>query len=385
MRPTILFLCLILVNINVFAQISASPPPPRVVTGDSHRNNYILKEDGFQIDFPAKPVRTISSIDTAFGKTNMVNYKLAASLAFYGVSIIDFPTVIEDKTEINLRLDALRIGLLKEPQSRLISETEISFGGNVGREFVLENTETTLTVRALFIKQRFFQLTIATKGSLLRSSDRVKNFNKKTTEKYINSFYVTDLAAPSMTAAELPKDFGIEIKNEKFSSKFLGFSMNVPQNWTIVEKEQTEMFKDLSAQKFENSTAKIDESLAFSLKNTEFLLVATKTQLESSVSSASLLIAAEKVSFPNFVPLKMVEAYSKNYIEASEKVLGKPGSTKLSGVDFAWIEIGDAKLNSRKRIYIANRKGIALEIFLIYQKEDELNILLDSLQSVKFE
>jgi hypothetical protein len=57
---------------------------------------------------------------------------------------------------------------------------------------------------------------------------------------------------------------------------------------------------------------------------------------------------------------------------------------KLGGVDFAWIEVENAAQAYKQRIYIANRKGIAFQILLIYRAESELKTLLESMQTIKF-
>lgn len=237
MRLLFLFSFIALIGVNVGAQ-KASQPPRRANLTETSKADFILKEDGFSIDFPAKPSRETSSIDTAFGKAKMVGYKLPSALVFYGVNYIDFPTIISDKTEIALRFDAVKAGLLANKDFRLLSETEISFGDYPGVEYVFDSKETTATMRCLFIKQRFFQITVITKGSLINSTERVKNFNRKTTEKFINSFSANEPPPPALNAVELPKDFGIEIKNKTFSSQFLGFSVNLPKDWFVLEKER---------------------------------------------------------------------------------------------------------------------------------------------------
>ncbi len=89
MRLATLTICTILLSINIYPQRNESPR--REITVAAERVD-VLKTDGFKIDFPARPTRTVSTIDTAFGKTNMVNYQLATNLVYYGVTFIDFPT-----------------------------------------------------------------------------------------------------------------------------------------------------------------------------------------------------------------------------------------------------------------------------------------------------
>lgn len=379
MRFAALFLFII-----IFGSVTrAQKAPARVET--LTESSFISKKDGFQIDFPARPARTVSSIDTAFGKTEMVSYKLATSLAYYGVDFIDFPTIINDKAEIALRFESVKAHLTKDAQYRLISETEISFGGNPSVEYVLGNKDTTTTIRGLFMKQRFFQMTVVTNGNPISSTERVKNFNQKATEKFIKSFFVNDLPPPKMAAVKLPKDFGITVENNSFSSKFMGFSLKLPLDWNVVETEQNGLIKDLSAQTAEKYPSRLKNSVAFSFENTEILLVSTKTKMDASVNSSVFMIAAEEVSFPNFSLMKVAEKFVKTYADIGRKVLKTPEVVKINGFDFVWSEIENTELKSKQRLYIANRNGIALEIMLIYQDAAQLKEMLDSLATIKFE
>jgi len=382
MRLATLTICTILLSINIYPQRNESPR--REITVAAERVD-VLKTDGFKIDFPARPTRTVSTIDTAFGKTNMVNYQLATNLVYYGVTFIDFPTVISDKAEIDLRFDGVKAALLKNAESRLISETEIFFGDNPGREYVIEDKLTTATIRGLFIKQRFFQLTVVTKGKLSRATQRLRDFNHKTVEKFINSFSVTELPTPKTTAVELPKNFGIKIDGSFFTSDFFRFSVRLPENWNIVKEEQADLIKDLSVQDTEDSTEKLRKSLDLSLNNTEILLFMTKSNLETSAANnAVFAIAAEKVSFPNFLPLRIAENYLKTFLDNGEKILKTPSSIKLGGADFVWVETENVEKKFKQRLYVANRKGIAFQLLLNYRNDVELKIMLDCLQTIRF-
>jgi hypothetical protein len=283
-----------------------------------------------------------------------------------------------------LRFDSVKAALLKAPDSRLINEVEISFGGNPGAEFEIENKDTTITTRVLMIDQRFFQLTVVNRGRTSQATERVRNFNRKNIDRFINSFSVTQLPAPKIAAVELPPDFGIKIQDDTFTSDFFGFSIKLPTAWKIVEKEQTNVYKDLSVMSAENASENVKKSLDVSLKNTEILLMMTKSQVDSSINEAVFAISAEKVSFPNFLPVKVAESFVKTFTDQDKIVMKSPTSITLSGVDFAFVEINNVEKNYKERIYFANRKGIAFEILLIYKTEEDLKTLTDSLQTMKF-
>lgn len=382
MKLKVLFFCTVLLSNAIYAQ--KNPPPPRREITVATEQTDVLKTDGFKIKFPAKPTRSVAPIDTAYGKTNMVSYRLMTNLTFYNVNYLDFPTVITDKNEISLRFDGVKAALTKDAADRLISETEISFGGSPGVEYVIESKDTTLTTRCLFIQQRFFQLVIVTKGRQGKSTARVNDFNRKNVEQFFNSFYVNELPKPQTIAVELPKDFGVEINNSIFTSRFFGFSIKLPENWRVVEAEQTNILKDLSVQEAGNSSEKIQKFLDLSLKNTEILLFMTKADVNATVNTSVFSIAAERVSFPNFDPKAIADSFLKNFLENDEVILKKTSVTKIGKVDFFWFEIENREKNIKKRFYFANRKGIAFQLLLIYQNESELRIMMDSLSTVKF-
>lgn len=382
MKLKVLFFCLVLLGNTIYAQ--KNPPPPRREITVATEQTDVLKTDGFKIEFPAKPTRSVAPIETAYGKTNMVSYRLMTNLTFYNVNYLDFPTEITDKTEISLRFEGVKAALTKDAADRLISETEISFGGSPGVEYVIESKDTTLTTRCLFIQQRFFQLVVVTKGRQSKSTVRVNDFNRKNVEQFFNSFYVNELPKPQTIAVELPKDFGVEINNSIFTSRFFGFLIKLPENWRIVEEEQTNVLKDLSVQEAGNSSEKIQKFLDLSLKNTKILLFMTKADVNTAVNTSVFAIAAERVSFPNFDPKAIADSFLKNFLEKDEVILKKTSVTKIGEVEFSWFEIENREKNIKKRFYFANQKGIAFQLLLIYQNESELRTMMDSLSTVKF-
>jgi hypothetical protein len=111
----------------------------------------------------------------------------------------------------------------------------------------------------------------------------------------------------------------------------------------------------------------------------------TKSNLETSAANnAVFAIAAEKVSFPNFLPLRIAENYLKTFLDNGEKILKTPSSIKLGGADFVWVETENVEKKFKQRLYVANRKGIAFQLLLNYRNDVELKIMLDCLQTIRF-
>lgn len=378
MRRAILFFIFALsISHGVFAQ-PAKPAPPK-------SGNYILKQDGFRINFPAKPTRNVSELPSAFGKANMVNYELGTAFAFYGINYVDFPTVATNEAELKIRFDAMKSALLAKGQNSLMSEKEIYFGEHLGAEYVFEGADFTATVRGLFVKQRFFQITVVTKGKNSKATQKVRNFNQQRVEQFFNSFAVTELPEALLEIVSLPADFGIKIQNSLFRSEFFGATVKLPENWFEISSEQVDVLKDIGQQNSVNAKSKGAKILELSMENTKILAFYTKSNPETSANEAVFAIAAERTSLPNFLPLAVAKSYIKYSLETDDRVTVQPSLLKINNVEFAWVETENPAKKMKQRFYVTNRKGIAFEVLLQYKNAQDLDAMLKSVLSVRFD
>lgn len=268
---------------------------------------------------------------------------------------------------------------------RLIDEKEIYFGDHYGKEFVVENETITVTQRVLFIEQRFFQLFVITKGNHSKLSEKSKAYNQDKVNKFFNSFSVTRLPAIKETAIELPESFGVKIENSVFRSDYFGVTIALPKNWNVVDREETEVLKDISRQNINSNLPGLADKTNLSLKNTEILLMLTKVSLDKGINDAVLTISAEKTSFPNFLPKAVIKSFEKEAVTDDETVTISNPSQMLGGKEFAWIETFNRVRNTKNRFYVANLNGIAFEIFLLYKNEGDLNLMLEAIKGIKFD
>jgi hypothetical protein len=171
---------------------------------------------------------------------------------------------------LDLRFAAMKAAILKDADNHLMSEKEISFGGSPGVEFVIENKDNTITTRGLIIQQRFFQLIVVTKGKFNKSTERIQNFNRKAVDRFINRFLSLKYRHALKSSVELPNDFGIKVENSVFASSFFGFSLKIPENWNLVEREQTDVLKDLSGQNAGNLAEKSKKAWIYHLRIPSF-------------------------------------------------------------------------------------------------------------------
>ncbi|MCD9187409.1 MAG: hypothetical protein LUM44_13320 [Pyrinomonadaceae bacterium] len=341
------------------------------------------KSGGFKIRFPANPTETVSRFQAAFGNAEMHQFALQTTVAYYGINYFDFPTAIDDKTELKIRYTAIKEKLTALPGNRLLSENDLFYGENYGQEYLMENGLATMNVRLVTVKQRLFQIIVITNGNYSSSSETLKSYKKEIKDNFFNSFEVTSLPNPTEEAVNLPENFGVSVAGNKIKIDYFKFSMDLPEKWNVVSKAQTQLFKEIGAQRVQDNKNK--EVYNLSLKNTEILFLSSKSEIQTSVNNAVLTVAAERSSFPNFLPKIAIETLKTTFIEENEKLVIDPTQAMIGGVEFYWIEAENTVDKTRQRIYIGNRKGLMFEIFFVYEDQEDLRTLLKSLESAKFE
>ena len=359
--------------------------PPKSNKSSVQAKNFVSQEGGFSVRFPKYPTKKTNSINSAFGQTTLTTFQAATTTALFSVMYVDFPTAIKDEDELNIRFDAMKNSIISNGSYNLVSEKIIYYEESPGREFLMENAKLSVTMRGFIVEQRFFQLMVITPGKMSKSTAKVKAANQKKIDDFINSFAITKLPTPKTLAVELPEDFGVSIEDSVFSSQFLGVSFEIPPDWSLLNEEQVDLVKLLGLSAAQENKDYQDNALERSIKNSKFLLIATDRPIGSGESQAFLMIIAERVSFPNFLPAAISNTYIKIYLDPTEKVVKPTTLTKINGVEFAWVETFDSSDNSRKRMYVANRKGIAFEIFFTFKTDAQLQVLLKSINSMKFE
>ena len=177
---------------------------------------------------------------------------------------------------------------------------------------------------------------------------------------------------------------GIKIEEGNFTSEFFEFSIKLPENWHLLTAEEREFMED-SKNSASKKKSNAQEQLELSVKNSQELLIVMKFPVGSEENSA-LRIIAERTSFANFVPLRSLQVASERlYVGHLGLQVTKPvENVKLNGVEFARIGLLNPNNGARVDIYMANRKGLALEFILSYSSDEDLARLESSLQTVNF-
>lgn len=360
----------------VYSQISSSK-------GVSDSSLFESKEGGFKAGFPSKPVTEFVERDTSFGKNRIGTYTLATPLGFYSVTHTDFPTVMDDKYDINVRFDMMRDVQAKRMSARVMTDSEFYFGDHYGRSIVFESSAETVTMRAFFAGPRLFVLMVGTRGKLSTQSQKLRQANQQRIDKFINSFSITSIPTAKSSAVGLPKDFKVSIVDGKFHSEFFKVKVNMPNQWVALAQEESELLMEMGKDALKTSDPKLAERLTD--ENARVLAMFSKTSQEEGGGGTLFSILAEKAPYPNFLPSAVADTYLKIYLEPQEKIIKSTSKIQFNGVDFVWIETFDPQTKTFHRLFFANRQGIAFEVSLTYQEQSDLRTMLKALESITFE
>lgn len=342
------------------------------------------QEGSFKIAFPVKPTKKVSTIDTAFGKSAMTVYSAATTLSFYGVTFLDFPAPIKDETEQNIRFDMFKETITANFKGTLISETEVALGKHRGKDFVIEGNGLTGVFRILFVEQRVFQLSIVNRGLMSRSSQKIKNALQKRVDDFINSFVITKLPEATSLITELPEDFGLTFENSRLHIGYFGMTAEIPKDWTRLSEEEAELAKELGVLLVQPKNEKEGKILELSRQNTKILFMCLNENDAEAEYHATFSIAVEKVNIPTFLPEAAIKQYVKTTLDKNDKVTKAPSPIKISGVEFFWAESYNSLEKRSTRFYVANIDGIAFQLFMFYDKEEDMRTMTKIIESITF-
>lgn len=339
---------------------------------------------GFTVSFPVKPARKVNQLDNPWGLTDFIIYTAGASNAFYGVTYFDSPAVVSEEPIKKLNYDRQKNALIDGLDASLISEKELTGGVFDGMEYVLSSGGNTTIMRTFFVQQRLFRLLVVTKGVSGRISGRAERVNRSLADKFFDSFKITSIPPPATVAPQLPDDFGLSVSKGVFYSDFFGMNLDIPKEFSVIDESQFGVLKGLGRIQLEQSTARNQDLVKYSVENTRILFVAIREPLSEPDRAAVFLVAAENNIFPVFDPVRVAESTLIETIEESEEVVIPVTREVIGDTEFAWYEIFNRLDNVRQRMYLANVNNLALEISMIYETENELEIMLRSLRSIRF-
>ena len=155
-------------------------------------------EGKFSVSLPGRPAHQDSSFDTPIGKVKTHALLLDTDMAYYNVSYTDFPSVGPLTPEQNKEmLDQTRDQVVSG-DNRLISETEVTIGGTIGRELLVAKKDMILRSRVAYIQGRLYQLILIVQPTVAfrngkpssNTADRTDIF-ERTSARFFDSFKLT--------------------------------------------------------------------------------------------------------------------------------------------------------------------------------------------------
>lgn len=343
---------------------------------------YESETGGFKVSFPSKPTVHTESTDTSYGKTAVTTVTLPTAFATYSVTFIDFPTVMNDRFDLNIRYDAMRDSQAKRMSARVVKDAEYLFGSHYGREVTYETAGDTTSSRVFAAGPRFFVLMVVTRGKMSSQPDGVRNVNQARVDKFFNSFEITKVPDAKQFATELPADFGISISEGRFESKFLGLSLVAPAGWTALNKDDAALIMELGKDSLKSKSDGFAERL--NDQNSRSLAMFSNSASDQGIPDAFLVILAEKAPYPNFMPSAVSKTFLQLFRESGEKITQQPTAARIGGIDFSWVETFRPASRLYHRIYFANIKGISFEVSMSYRDQAALRLMVKSLETVSF-
>ncbi|MBX3282126.1 MAG: hypothetical protein KF756_06570 [Acidobacteria bacterium] len=307
---------------------------------------------------------------------------MTSLFAAYVVTQFDFPTVMDDKYDLNARFDLARETQARSLKARVMSDAEFYFGEHYGRSLVLEAADKTLSTRMFVVGPRLFTLTVGTVGKLSTQSSKLRLANQTRIDRFFNSFAVTSIPTAISTAVELPADFQTSVADGHFYSQFFGLKIQVPDKWVVLETEQAEMILEVGKDALKSTKPGLVEHL--SDKNTRVIGAFGKNSVENSTDGTFFIMMAERLPYPNLVPSALAASALKFTVDQKDQLIESPTNVQFDGIDFYWLEKQDKKTKLFQRMYLANVKGIGFEISLTYKNRADLEIMLKALASMKF-
>lgn len=150
----------------------------------------LVSEEGkFKATFPGTPKTSVDKIVAETEKTPNGSFEVQLPQRWFGISYQDSSKSLE-RDQVKARYDYLRDETLKLPNTKLVTEREISLSGSLGREIVITLNKTIITNRMYLIGNRLFQITTTISPPLTEDKEV-----KKDSDRFLDSFQLTENVA----------------------------------------------------------------------------------------------------------------------------------------------------------------------------------------------
>jgi TonB family protein len=176
---------------------AVSPTVPSTGYNLASWKEFTSAEGRFTVLMPGVPTAESTPVETAAGRIKMHSYILQTNFGTYGVMYGDLPWYSDEPNPG--RLDSARNEALSKG-GRLLSESDVTLGGIVGRELLVDKDGYVLRARMFLVKERLYQAIIITRANVAFNTGRPSsNPNERTdfyeanVTKFLDSFKLTEV------------------------------------------------------------------------------------------------------------------------------------------------------------------------------------------------
>ena len=358
--------------------------PDQVSSGLSPKE--FTSEDGsFKAKWFSTPKQTQSMLDLPLGKARLIYYRTIFNNTIYEVNYFDLPTAIRDQEQIKTRYDAVLESYIKNPQIKIISVADFKSGEFRGKEITCETLGETVALRFLLAGQRFFQLSVSIPQHIGSATKSVRDSFEQKSAVFFDSFQIATIPLATTEISQLPNDFDLSVDEKTFTSKFFGFSVQLPDKWIKLNSEESEFYKKAGTEIFKEKNSAMSSQIDTSMANSRILLTLTKLPV-GMPNNASICFGVERSPLASATVDKAAESILKLFVDkfGFEK-MDPVQPIKIGNLDFAVFEVFNTQLKIRQKLFVAIRKGILLEIALTYSNDVDAQIMIESVKSITFE
>ena len=187
------------------------------------------------------------------------------------------------------------------------------------------------------------------------------------------------------TAAESADDFLGTLTENRYSNKFFGLELTIPEDYTILNRAEIEVFVDAGVDLMKGDSQRNNKAFAEATANSVALFMVAKLPpgspgnavLEIQVRKQAPGVTAKMVLAES---TKLMTGTSKSEVTATLKDVQFGGRT-FSGIEFETIVAGQ-KL--KQQLLMSIVRGYAFSIGLTYTTPSSMNAFDDVFKSIKF-
>lgn len=374
-----------------------TPKPVPKLVGESDEKSwkeYADEELGFKVLTIGTQGRKESKQEIDLGTVESVTLSWRTQVAEYSVITLEYPYLPVDLEYVKLNLNKVRDDLINRGL-KLTSEKEISIEGYAGKEFIFEKDKVRIKTRFFYVGNKRYQTIFAASSEDLTSKYFLE-FYETTANKFLNSFRLTDSALTKATAqiaeAKSPNPFDTEdfkgrVENSIYMNDYLGFSLRLPEKWSIVSDDEVALAQQKGVETFTKGndiSKKIDEGYKKNVRALIVIVKDTATQEEYAKFQTSI----ERLPYKSMKTSVYASMATKYLIQGFKNIetVGEIKFVNIGGKEFAVADINlktDDKVIKAK-IYMIVYKGVGLGLIFNYVNEKDLQTLENILKSFSF-